>query len=51
MFSCPIDKVCGEVLNMAMCLIVCLIVLQVEVVRDQFCITSCCLVNVKLTSV
>lgn len=37
----PIDSVCGDVLNMAMCLNVCSIVLQVEEVKDQFCITSC----------
>lgn len=40
MFSCPIDTACGGVLNMAMCLNVCLIVLKVVVVRDQFYIAS-----------
>lgn len=41
MFLCPIDTVCGDVLNMAMCLNVCLIVLRVKVVTDQFYITGC----------
>lgn len=38
---CPIDTVCGDVLNMAMCLNVCLIVLQIEVARDQFYMIAC----------
>lgn len=41
MVLCPIDTICGDVLNMAMCLNVCSIVLQVEVIRDQFYINSC----------
>ena len=35
MFLCPTDMVCGDVLNMAMCLNVCLKVLQAEVVREH----------------